>query len=643
MSKGLSRAERLREMERLYLEHGWTDIEMAERLGVDRTTVYKDRDLLSSECPIEPDDDGRYKINRTRYLSHIRVNAYEALALYLPARRAARQTLVAQPHIAKGLEKLAVALKRPMTERLVKAANIILAQAALPERVAIMETVTRGWIEQRKIRLAYRGLRARQTGHHIVKPYLIEPSLWSDGSYVIGHSDYFDDIAVFKIERIESAELKLETFEIPEDFDEQRMLRYAWGIWSSEEEPVTVRLKFSGHEAITRMKETIWHPLQAKPLDQPDGDCLWEAPIAEWQEMLPWVRGWGADVEVIAPEELREKLMREAQKMAELYQVMEMKKQLIAHIREKDKARQSLIEHLTVVSKLAGQFASKIGLKEAGEILGLLHDFGKASEQFQNYLLSGAGEKNPDADGYIDPEAMRGKIDHSTAGAQVLYENLWSKGQKEKIAAQVLTLCVASHHSGLIDCLAPDGENNFKRRMEKTDKDTHKSEALSNLQGIETAFKDLLSKNVVDQIVTKLQSLKEESNESQTNLNFKAGLLVRFLLSCLIDADRLDTADFESPGNVRIRNYGQYHPWEILIERLEDRLKAFEKKNEVDELRAQVSQACFEFAVKPKGIYQLTVPTGGGKTLASLRFALNHAREHSMERVFYVIPYTLHH
>jgi CRISPR-associated endonuclease/helicase Cas3 len=324
----------------------------------------------------------------------------------------------------------------------------------------------------------------------------------------------------------------------------------------------------------------------------------------------------------------------------EVYKLNKMKKQLVAHIREHDKERQFLMEHLTAVSRLSGQLSSKIGLEEAGRILGLLHDFGKASGQFQNYLLSGEGVKNPDADGYIDPEAMRGKIDHSTAGAQVLYENLWNKGPKERVAAQVLTLCIASHHSGLIDCLTPDGENNFKRRMEKADDDTHKSEALSNLQEIETELKALLSEEVIEQIVAKLQGLKEEANESKETLTFKAGLLVRFLLSCLLDADRLDTADFENPSNIRIRNYGKYRPWETLIERLDRRLREFEKKNEVDELRAQVSQACFDFAAKPKGTYQLTVPTGGGKTLASLRFALSHAMIHKMDRVFYVIPYT---
>ncbi|MCE5208994.1 MAG: CRISPR-associated helicase Cas3' [Chloroflexi bacterium] len=317
--------------------------------------------------------------------------------------------------------------------------------------------------------------------------------------------------------------------------------------------------------------------------------------------------------------------------------------QLIAHIQEHGNEYQSLYSHLMAVSSYTGQFANKFGLKETGEILGLLHDFGKASNEFQNYILSANGKINPDADGYIDSEAMRGKIDHSTAGAQVIYETLREKGPKEKIAAQVLALCIASHHSGLIDCLTPDGENNFKRRMEKSDEDTHKSEAMSRLSNIELRFEDLLSKKAVDQIFTKLKSLQKEGADSQQTILFKIGLLIRGLLSCLVDADRLDTADFESPGNMYIRNYGQYHSWPTLGERLNVKLAEFEQKehkNNVDELRNKVSLACLEYAAKPKGIYQLTVPTGGGKTLASMRFALNHATTHQMDRIIYVIPYT---
>ena len=320
----------------------------------------------------------------------------------------------------------------------------------------------------------------------------------------------------------------------------------------------------------------------------------------------------------------------------------ENRKEVLAHIRDSGEA-QLLTEHLTAVSEFAGQFASKIGLKETGGILGLLHDFGKANELFQNYLLSGEGFIPPDEDEYIDPKAMRGKIDHSTAGAQIIFENLTGRGSKEEMAAQILALCIASHHSGLIDCLTPEGENNFDRRMKKPDEDTHKTEAVSNLQAIENELAALLSEDIADQVFVKLKSLQGKQIDSKETLTFKIGLLIRFLLSCLIDADRLDTADFEAPGNIDIRNYGEYLSWDVLIQRLDAKLSEFaakEKRNQVDELRTQVSQACFDFASKPQGIYQLTVPTGGGKTLASLRFALNHAAHHGLDRVFYVIPYT---
>jgi CRISPR-associated endonuclease/helicase Cas3 len=317
--------------------------------------------------------------------------------------------------------------------------------------------------------------------------------------------------------------------------------------------------------------------------------------------------------------------------------------QLIAHIRKNDKTPQTLLEHLNGVSQWAGQFAEKVGMQETGEILGLLHDYGKASLLFQNYLLSAEKQIKPDDPRYIDPDEMRGRVDHSTAGAQIIYKKLWQKSTKEKIGAQVLALCIASHHSGLIDCIGPDGENYFQKRMAKADENTHRTEASENLQELEDEIERFLSQKVIDQIFNKFKSLSVENKDSKETAVFKVGLLIRFLLSCLIDADRIDTADFEMPGNAEIRNYGQYHPWETLIERLNSRIAEFDKKenkNEVDVLRSQVSQACVDISAKPKGIYQLTVPTGGGKTLASLRFALHHAAKHGMERVFYIIPYT---
>jgi CRISPR-associated endonuclease/helicase Cas3 len=159
-----------------------------------------------------------------------------------------------------------------------------------------------------------------------------------------------------------------------------------------------------------------------------------------------------------------------------------MKGHLIGHIREKDHERQPLWNHLSEVSELTGRFAEKIDLKEAGKILGLLHDLGKASKEFQNYIGSANGLIDPDKDEWVDAAAKKGEVDHSSAGAQVIYKYLSSKGPEGKIAAQILSLCIASHHSGLIDCLSPDGMNKFQRRIEKAEERTHVTEASSILE-----------------------------------------------------------------------------------------------------------------------------------------------------------------
>jgi CRISPR-associated endonuclease/helicase Cas3 len=321
---------------------------------------------------------------------------------------------------------------------------------------------------------------------------------------------------------------------------------------------------------------------------------------------------------------------------------MVMEKQLIAHVRSRDKEIQRLEDHLSAVSDYAGQFAGKIGLREIGEILGLLHDVGKASTEFQDYIGSGTGLIPKGAQDWVDARAKKGKIDHSTAGAQIIYRKLRQRGDEAKVAALAMALCIASHHSGLIDSLKPDGENNFQRRIEKSEEDAHVDEARENLSDVVAKLDELLSRDIETRLIGKLKSLKVMP-ESEDTLNFKRGLLVRYLLSCLIDADRLDTADFEIPSNRRVRNYGDYTPWQTLIERLDLRLREFAdkpKRSKVDELRSEVSQACYDAATKKRGIYQLTVPTGGGKTLASLRFALNHAQHHGLDRVFYIIPYT---
>ena len=115
---------------------------------------------------------------------------------------------------------------------------------------------------------------------------------------------------------------------------------------------------------------------------------------------------------------------------------------------------------------------------------------------------------------------------------------------------------------------------------------------------------------------------------------------MRFLFSCLIDADRQDTADFETPSLVRSRSTEHAVDWDRLVLRLETHLSELVSTRPIDAVRREIAQFCRQASNRPTGTYTLTVPTGGGKTLASLRFALHHAREHSLHRVLFVIPFT---
>lgn len=324
----------------------------------------------------------------------------------------------------------------------------------------------------------------------------------------------------------------------------------------------------------------------------------------------------------------------------------------IAHQRETDGIQQSLETHLSEVADIAKSCAEKIGLANQAELIGLLHDLGKYSAAFQTYIKSAVGLINPDEDDYVDAKGLKGKVDHSTAGAQLVWEALSKQGDMGRIVGQILALCIVSHHSGLIDCLSSDSnsppEDKFTKRIRKQDDRTHFREAVSKMDArINERFVELVNNpELIDGLKLAIQRVMVRDNIKGLQpinnpiVQFKLGLLVRFLFSCLIDADRVNTADFEKPKAAKNRLNNQYAEWSLLIERLERHLQKFTVQNPVDEIRRSISDHCLAGATRDKGIYTLTVPTGGGKTLASLRFALHHAKHHKLDRIIYVIPYT---
>jgi len=325
---------------------------------------------------------------------------------------------------------------------------------------------------------------------------------------------------------------------------------------------------------------------------------------------------------------------------------MSKQKDYIAH------KNQSLKDHLLGVAELCRKNAEKIGCADYGELLGLLHDMGKYSQSFQNYIKSAVGILNPDVDDdFIDASGSKGKIDHSTAGAQFIWNNLSFGTLTDKLLAQILSLCLVSHHSGLIDCLTTDSKgtyNAFHKRIEKQDNKTNFTEVSTKMEVTKRLFEILSVPNFSLRLESTLKNIFEtspEKNQHSTVFQFQTGLLVRYLFSCLIDADRQDTADSENPEKASKRQNGLYLPWSVLAEKLEKKIEEFgEPKTKVNMIRKEVSEQCLNSSQRNKGIFTLTVPTGGGKTLASLRFSLHHAlhheKEHPFDRIIYVIPFT---
>ena len=282
----------------------------------------------------------------------------------------------------------------------------------------------------------------------------------------------------------------------------------------------------------------------------------------------------------------------------------------VAHYIGSDKVGQSVEKHLLEVAELARCFSGKIGLPSLGETEGLLHDLGKYANAFQTYIKSAAGELEPDAEP-LEGGWLKGKVDHSTAGAQLMWNTVKDRDGVSRLLAQIISLCVASHHSGLIDCLSPDGEGKFLARMAKELEQTHLEEVRI------TADREIVSKfrKLVDspELIEELKNLLKHALSGEPSRNvqeFYVGLLVRFLFSALIDADRLSAAGRAEEVTKNPRD----PEWNRLIEHLESHISGIPRNNWVDDIRAEVSSACREFASRDKGLYKLTVPTGGGKT-----------------------------
>ena len=322
MNRAETKASRLLQIETLLYEHpeGFTQAELARRLGVHRSTIC--RNLPDVDAPIY-EEGGRLYLDRSKYLIHVNFTLHEALSIHIACRLLVADLDRQNPNAASALRKLSIALDRRaprISRHLARSADQIDEEAQWqdPNYLHILETLTFAWAEGHKVSIGYHKEEDEPIRQFIFSPYYIEPSAVGRSTYVFGLREPPGELRTFKIERISTADLLAETYTVPEDFDPQALLANAWGIWYTDKKPVEVVLKFNERVA-QRVRETRWHRTE-RVSEQGDGSLIWRALIAEPQEMVPWIRGWGSDVEVLEPANLRQALTQEARKLVETYQ-----------------------------------------------------------------------------------------------------------------------------------------------------------------------------------------------------------------------------------------------------------------------------------------------------------------------------------
>ena len=264
----------------------------------------------------------------------------------------------------------------------------------------------------------------------------------------------------------------------------------------------------------------------------------------------------------------------------------------LAHISEDGAREQLLADHLSGTAALASQFASPFGMAEIAFRCGLAHDIGKYSDKFQR-RIRGSGEK----------------VDHATAGALEmvrLFRDFPS------------AFCISGHHAGL-----PDGGTRFDLPTDSSFSGKIKRKPGQDIEEYDAYRTEITLPAVAASC----------DGADRSSLFFR----IRMLYSCLVDADFLDTEKFVLNADA---GRGGYASLKELDEKLTAHMRGFSDNNsDLNRKRAEIRQILLEQSALQKGLFSLTVPTGGGKTLASMSFGLRHAIANRLSRIIYIIPY----
>jgi proteasome accessory factor B len=301
-------------------EAGARPEEIARAVAMSRRTVYRDLRAIEQEIEVPVwSENGRWGLEASGLLPPLKLTLAEGMAVFLSARLMARYATANDPDLMGAFQKLGSGMPAAIAEHVASTLDVMARRPpddAFRRRVQLL---TRAWAESRVVELTYdTGAYApgREPRAARVRPYLIEPSSATHALYLIGWDETRAGLRTFKIERIRELALSTDRFEAPTRGAIEETLAAAWDI-IADQEATEVVLRF-GPAVAARVAENRWHPTERRE-PQPDGTLVWRATVAGTLEIRLWILSWGADVEVLAPDELRRSVAATLDSAAAIY------------------------------------------------------------------------------------------------------------------------------------------------------------------------------------------------------------------------------------------------------------------------------------------------------------------------------------
>lgn len=305
----------------------------------------------------------------------------------------------------------------------------------------------------------------------------------------------------------------------------------------------------------------------------------------------------------------------------------------LAHIKEGNGVRveQTVAEHSFHTANYAAEKLKEIGLFHTAYLAGLLHDMGKCTAKYQQYLAKAAAGE----------EVVRGSVNHTFCGCIYLLQQ-YHVGKPQgmgTVTCELLVYAMGAHH-GQFDCVTLQNTSGFEHRLEKDRTEIGFEEAVSAFlqQCVSAEEIDRYFLLAQQEVTALFELVRTRFLKKRSQVSFSMGLVARMLLSAVIDGDRRDTAEFMAGTPLDYRS-GTDEFWEEQIAYFEEKFLQHDSHTPINMARSSFSDQCRSFARQHGGgIYRFTLPTGGGKTLSSLRYALHNAKSFGKKRILFVIP-----